>query len=130
MGEPMKILAVDDEQIVLDSIAKYLKNEDCELVCALSVGEAINALGQERIDIVLTDLMMPKIDGLSFMRDLQARQPGIAMIMITGYATITTAIQAKELGAFDYIAKPFSRQEFLDVVRRACEFVRESRSDR
>jgi DNA-binding NtrC family response regulator len=126
MDKPIKILAVDDEQVVLDSLQKHLKHVDCELECVLSVPDAINELGRQRYDIVVTDLMMPRIDGLEFMKELQARHPGVTVIVITGYATINTAIKAKELGAFDYIAKPFSKQELLEVIHRAIDHVRPS----
>jgi glycine cleavage system H lipoate-binding protein len=75
------------------------------------------------IDIVLTDLMMPDIDGLEFMKMIAERNPQIPVIMITGYATINTALQATQLGAFDYVAKPFAKTELQGVVRRAAELV-------
>lgn len=128
MEEEIKILAVDDEQVVLDGICKHLKGEGYSLYCALSVQEALTALGHEQIDIILTDMKMPGIDGLEFMRDINKRHPHIAIIMITGYAAITTALQAKDLGAFDYIAKPFSKAELLEVVTRAVECVRSSKA--
>ncbi len=128
MEEEIKILAVDDEQVVLDGICKHLKGEGYSLSCALSVQEALTALGQDPIDIILTDLKMPGIDGLELMKDIKKRHPHIAIIMITGYAAITTALQAKDLGAFDYIAKPFSKAELLEVVKRAVEYVRSSKT--
>jgi CheY-like chemotaxis protein/glycine cleavage system H lipoate-binding protein len=128
MQEEIKILAVDDEQVVLDGICKHLRGEGYSPSCALSVHEALTALGQGEFDIILTDLKMPGIDGLDFMRDIKKRHPSIVLIMITGYATITTALQAKELGAFDYIAKPFAKAELLEVVKRAVEFVRSSKT--
>ena len=116
-----KILIVDDEQIVLDSIRKHLRNvSDYASFTALNVDNALKILDSEDIDIVLTDLMMPEIDGLELLKLLQQKSKFIIAIMITGYATINTALQAQQLGAFDYLAKPFTREELLKVVKRAA----------
>lgn len=129
MDRPVKILAVDDEQIILDSIRKHLKGDGYSLDCVLSVQEALALLSREPYDIILTDLMMPDIDGLEFIKDLSLRHPAVTIIMITGFASITTALQAKEMGAFDYIAKPFSRRELLEAVHRAEEIIRSTPPD-
>ena len=129
MERPLKILAVDDEQIVLDSIRKHLRGDNYSLESVLSVQEALTFLGREPFDIVLTDLIMPEIDGLEFIRDLSIRHSAITIIIITGYASITTALKAKQMGAFDYIAKPFSRHELLEVVGRAEEIIRSTPPD-
>lgn len=118
------ILVVDDEQIVLDSVGKHLSNEeDYRIFKALSVSQALSIMEQNKINIVLTDLMMPEIDGLEFLAMLKEKNPDVLAIMITGYATINSALQAMQLGAFDYIAKPFTRDELKKVVRRAYDLV-------
>jgi CheY-like chemotaxis protein len=89
----------------------------------LTAQEGLNRLEQGDIDIVLTDLMMPGIDGLEFMKLAKKKFPTLPIIMITGYATINTALQATQLGAFDYVAKPFSKAEFRGVIKRAAEVV-------
>lgn len=119
----MNVLVVDDEQIVLDSVRKHLRKENYDLYSALSARAGLGTMDEVRIDIVLTDLMMPDIDGLEFMKMVSERDPRIPVIMITGYATINTALQATQLGAFDYIAKPFAKTELQSVVRRAAEMV-------
>lgn len=123
MDRKVNILVVDDEQIVLDSIKKLVRKENYEVFGALSVGAGQNMIAQNQIDIILTDLMMPEIDGLEFMGIVKKSHPKIPMIMITGYATINTALQATQLGAFDYIAKPFSKKELLGVLKRASDLV-------
>lgn len=120
----LNILVVDDEQIVLDSIAKHLKREPVTIHGALSADEGLRLLDEVDIDVVLTDLMMPEIDGLEFMKLVKDRNAAIPVIMITGYATVNTALQATQLGAFDYVAKPFSKKELLGVVRRAMDIAR------
>jgi len=120
----MNILVVDDEQIVLDSVRKLLRKDNYEIHCAHTAPQALEMIEQVPVDIILTDLMMPEMDGLELMRVIKTRRPQVPVIMITGYATINTALQATQLGAFDYIAKPFSRKELQGVVRRAADLVR------
>lgn len=121
MENTLNILVVDDEQVVLDSIVKHLRKENYIVKTVLSANDAIKLITKTRVDIVLTDLMMPEIDGLDFMRQVKSDLPNIPVIIITGYATINTALQATRLGAFDYIAKPFTKAELLAVVKRAAE---------
>jgi glycine cleavage system H lipoate-binding protein len=85
--------------------------------------EAIPIMESRNIQIILTDMMMPEIDGLEFIRMVKQANPGIIMIMITGYATINTALQSMQLGAFDYLAKPFTRDELKKVVKRAADII-------
>lgn len=125
MDRKINILIVDDEQIVIDSIKKHLRNQTDYHVCsALSVNSALALMDETAIDIILTDLMMPDIDGLEFLKLLQEKKPDILAIMITGYATINSALQATQLGAFDYLAKPFTRDELRKIVRRAADLVK------
>jgi len=120
MSAQINILVVDDEQIVLDSIKKHLRNEDdMKTFTALDAENAFKIIDEYNIDIVLTDLMMPEIDGLEFLKLLREKKQRIIAIMITGYATINSALQAQQLGAFDYLAKPFTRDELKKVVKRA-----------
>jgi CheY-like chemotaxis protein/glycine cleavage system H lipoate-binding protein len=124
----MNILVVDDEQIVLDSVKKHLRKENYEVYTALSAREGLGRIETQGIDIVLTDLMMPDIDGLELVKLVGERHPRVPVIMVTGYATINTALQATQLGAFDYIAKPFAKTELQSVVRRAAELVQAAES--
>ncbi|MEZ5357429.1 MAG: response regulator [Candidatus Zixiibacteriota bacterium] len=123
MNTPLKVLVVDDEQIVLDSVTKHLRKEDYTIVTVLTATEAVALLDSDPPDIILTDLMMPGIDGLELMKISKEKLPNTPIIMITGYATINTALQATQLGAFDYIAKPFTRSELQSVVKRAADLL-------
>jgi len=119
MKRPARILVVDDEQVVLDSVRKNLKKEGYEIFTVLSASEALAHLRTEGVDVVITDLMMPGMDGLEMMVEMKARGHDQPVVMITGYATMRTALQALRKGAFDYIAKPFTRAELQGVVSRA-----------
>lgn len=126
MERTLNVLVVDDEQVVLDSIKKHLKKDNFTIHTALTAKIGLELLESGSMDIVLTDLMMPEIDGLEFMKEVKDRQPHTPVIMITGYATINTALQATELGAFDYIAKPFTKSELRMVLQRASDLALKS----
>lgn len=129
MNNKIVLLAVDDEQIIIDSINKILRKEDnYELHFALSVNEALKIIESKDVDIILTDLMMPEKDGLEFLKILRDMNYPAYVIMLTGYATINSALQAMEIGAFDYLAKPFTREEITRVINRASDLVHLKRS--
>ncbi|MCX7909750.1 MAG: response regulator [Ignavibacteria bacterium] len=120
----VKILVIDDEQIVLDSIKRILKNDETyEIETTLSSVEALKIIPFFNPNIILTDLMIPEIDGLELLKKVKEIDDKIIVIMITGYATINTALQAMQFGAFDYIAKPFTREELRKVIERAASLV-------
>ena len=119
MDTALRVLVIDDEQIVLDSVRKHLSKANFEVHTVLSATKGLKAAEQQSFDLVLTDLMMPQIDGLELMKIIQTRYPGLPVVMMTGYATISTAQQAEQMGAAGYVAKPFSRAELLEVVRLA-----------
>jgi CheY-like chemotaxis protein/glycine cleavage system H lipoate-binding protein len=123
MEPKLNVMVVDDEQIVLDSAERHLRHDGYILHKALSAIEALKAFDEGTIDIVLTDLMMPDLDGLELLRAIKTKYPHVPVIIITGYATINTALQAMQLGAFDYVAKPFTKAELRGVVQRAANLV-------
>jgi len=123
MERTLNVLTIDDERIVLDSVQKHLRKENFSLYSVLSVRDALTLMDTTSMDIILTDLMMPETDGLEFLQLMKERSPRTPVIMITGYATINTALQATKLGAFDYIPKPFTKSELVSVVKRAAELV-------
>jgi CheY-like chemotaxis protein/glycine cleavage system H lipoate-binding protein len=128
-GGELCVLVVDDEQIVLDSARKLLRKDPLCVVTAKSAAEGIELLEKGGIHVVLTDMMMPGMDGLEFTRRIKERWPALPVVMITGYATISTAMQAMKLGAFDYVAKPFTKAELRGIVKRALHLVSEVEQD-
>lgn len=114
-----KILIVDDEINVCKSIRQAVICDEYSIDTALSGEEAINKEKENLYDLVITDLMMPGISGMDLLNSLKARRPEITIIIVTGYPTIKTAVESVKLGAFDYLAKPFTPKELRSLVSRA-----------
>jgi YesN/AraC family two-component response regulator len=118
-SKEVKILVVDDEITVCKSIRQAILSDEYEVDTALSGEEALKKDEETAYHIVITDLMMPGISGLDLLERLKARRPSVNIIMVTGYPTIKTAVQAVKLGAFDYLPKPFTPAELRSLVSRA-----------
>jgi DNA-binding NtrC family response regulator len=116
-----KALVIDDEQIVLDSVSKILTDENYAVDVSLSGREGLNQAIQSEYDIVLTDIRMPDIGGMRVLRDVKRAKPSLPVVIITGYATVRSAVQAMKLGAADYIEKPFTPDQLLKAVASAVD---------
>ncbi|MBP1596478.1 MAG: sigma-54 dependent transcriptional regulator/response regulator, partial [Acidobacteria bacterium] len=116
-----RILVVDDEAVVLESVRKALKGMDCLIDTAADAAEAQTLLRRTEYDLIITDLMMPHMDGLQLLERLRELQVPARIILLTGYPTLETAAQAKRRGAFDLVTKPFTSQELASVVAEALE---------
>ena len=114
-----KILVIDDERIVIDSITKILKEEHIDVEATLSGRQGVDMALQKAYDLVLTDLRMPDIGGMRVLRDIKRARPGLPVVMITGYASVPSAVQAVKLGAVEILEKPFSPDGLVAVVRKA-----------
>jgi CheY-like chemotaxis protein len=114
-----RILAVDDEPIVLDSLRKMLALGGYSIDTVESGPEALGLIRKRDYDFVFTDLKMPGMDGVEVTKAVRHLRPDIDVAVITGYATIETAVETVRLGAADYIEKPFTEDELLDFVRTA-----------
>ena len=118
------ILIVDDEDSVRLSLERVLKKEGYQTFLAVNGIEAEKILHREHIALVLTDLRMPGIDGMDVLRHIRELTPDIPVIMITGYATLDSAVDAMKAGAYHYIAKPFRLDEAREIVRSGLELSR------
>ena len=119
--EKKKAIVIDDEQIVLDSVSKILTDEDYDVDVSLSGREGLNQAIEKEYDIVLTDIRMPDIGGMRVLRDVKRAKPALPVVMITGYASVKSAVQAMKLGAADYIEKPFTPDQLLKSVASALD---------
>jgi len=116
-----KILVVDDAPDTLEVLRRNLSSAGFEVYIASSVPEAIRVLESTSIDLVITDLKMPKVSGLDLIRHVRENLKDTEVMMITGYASIEGAVEAVRTGAEDYLAKPFTDEELFAAVERALE---------
>ncbi len=116
-----KILVIDDEQDLRDGCERILKRMDCIVSKASNGEDGVALFKKERHSVVLSDLKMPGIDGIEVLRQLREIDPEILVIILTGFATIETAIEAMKMGAYDFVAKPFEPDQLRIVVGRALE---------
>jgi len=123
MNHEARILIIDDEAIALQNLMHVLKKEGYVILGTQNSMEALELIENEQFDLILTDLKMEKIDGMQILARTKELYPDSEVIMITGYATVETAIAAMKMGAYHYIAKPFKLDEVRKVVREALEKV-------
>ena len=114
-----RILAVDDEKIVLDSLRKMLALGGYSIDTVENGPEALGLISRRDYDFVFTDLKMPGMDGVEVTRAVKHLRPDIDVIVVTGYGTIETAVETVQVGAMDYVQKPFTEDELLLFVRNA-----------
>jgi DNA-binding NtrC family response regulator len=113
-----KILVVDDEENVCHSVKKILGRKGYEVAQALTVDDAVKILTEMSFDLVITDLMIPGSSGIELLQIIRSKYPELEVIMITGYASIESAVQATKLGASAYLPKPFTPDELTQVTER------------
>jgi signal transduction histidine kinase/DNA-binding response OmpR family regulator len=124
MEQESKVLVVDDDQFALQSMVKVLEGESYEVVTAASGSEAIDLLRQDTFDLILTDLKMPGVDGLAVLRQARKIVPQAMVLILTGYASLESAIEALREGAYDYLVKPCADDELKLKIAKGLERVR------
>ena len=122
-----KILVVDDDDSIRDVIVASLDQLPCEISTANSVLTAIEAIENKEFDLVITDKNMPHQDnekegGMAILKHIKENSPSTEMMVMTGFATVESAIEALKLGAFDYLLKPFSVEYLIEKVKRLIEY--------
>lgn len=121
MTKPRKhrILVVDDEPTVCKSIRQVLVGGDCDVDIAQTGEEALGKEAEQPYDVMIVDLMMPGLSGMDLLRMLKARNPKARVIMVTGYPTMRNTLQAMQLGAVDFLPKPFLPTTLRNLVAAA-----------
>lgn len=117
----VRILIVDDETDILRFLKRCLTRENCEVEIAEHPLKALEILGRGNFDLLITDLKMPEMDGLALLKKVKEISPAIEVILMTGFATVNTAVGSMKLGAFDYLSKPFNINEIREMVERAIQ---------
>jgi DNA-binding NtrC family response regulator len=124
------ILVIDDEAIALSNMSHVLIKEGYDVTTCKDGESGLNALRHTRFDLVLTDLHMPGVDGMDVLQHVHVTMPEIPVIMITGHATLDSAVEAMKRGAYHYISKPFRLDEAREIVKSALEFGRMKNENR
>src|SRR5687767_12851725 len=119
-GETKQVLVADDEPNLRRVLSAQLVRDGFEVHTAEDGEGALKILSEHHIDLVITDLRMPKLDGMELLKRCVADYPEVPVIMITAHGTVNTAVEALKVGAFDYVTKPFDRAEFQTVVLKAA----------
>ncbi|HJV62593.1 MAG TPA: response regulator [Albitalea sp.] len=119
MNTKPKILIVDDEEVVRLSYSRILAATDCRVEAVWTWTQVSQLMQQEPFDVVLLDLRMPGVDGMTILRALKQRWPESEVVIITGYPTLESAKEAVALGAHDYLAKPVGPEQVIDAAESA-----------
>jgi two-component system, NtrC family, response regulator AtoC len=119
LPEKKQVLIVDDEPNLRKILAAQLARDGYDVMTAEDGAEGLQMLRDHHIDLVVTDLKMPNVDGMALLRDALREDADLPVIMITAHGTVDTAVEALKLGAFDYLTKPFDKDEVRQVVAKA-----------
>ena len=125
------ILLVDDDASLRRVLAHHLTEAGYQVLTAANGKEGLDVFTQEQVEMVITDIKMPELSGLDLMRRISVMSPDVVVLVITAYGSIETAVEAMKLGAYDYITKPFNREDLLLTVSKGLQYtalVRENRS--
>ncbi|MFP4616183.1 MAG: sigma-54-dependent transcriptional regulator [Thiohalorhabdus sp.] len=125
-----RILVCEDDPKMCELVASVLKPLEAEVVGLTDSQEALDYLERSRVEVVVTDLKMPRVDGLDVLRFAKQQDSSVQVVMITGYGTVESAVEALKSGAYDYIRKPFDNAELYHTVGRALEHNRLSMENR
>jgi two-component system, NtrC family, response regulator PilR len=117
-----RILLVDDEPSILSVLSTLLRAEGHEVVPVLGGEKAQDVVRSESFDLMISDIRMSPVDGMQLLKIARKERSGMAVIMITAYGSVETAVEAMKEGAFDYVTKPFKVDELLITVQRALEY--------
>jgi len=117
----VRLLVVDDDRVFREELAELLQDDGHSVVVEASVPKAVERLSADEFDVVLTDLKMPRHSGLELLREVRARWPRTFVVVVTGFATVDTALDAMKQGAFDYVRKPFRLEQVRETLRLVAQ---------
>ena len=117
--ENIDVLVVDDEAVIREGLRRILEKEGFHVESSASGQIALERMQDENFGLVITDLKMPGMSGMEVLKAIKVLQPEVPVIIITGFSTVDTAVEAMKNGAFDYIAKPFTPEQIIEKVRKA-----------
>ena len=116
--KPLKILVIDDEMVIGDACRLVLSECGHTVTHCLTGEDGLQAIKQTACDLILLDMKLPDIDGTRVLEYIREKKVAARVIVMTGYSTLSNAVEAMKLGAADYLSKPFSEDELLQVIRQ------------
>lgn len=123
----IRILLVDDEQDFVESLAERLLLRDFDVVTTLNGIDAIKIVKDREFDVIFLDVKMPGMDGIEVLKQIKKLKPLPQVIMLTGNATVETAIEGMKVGAYDYIMKPVVTEDLIKLINKAYKIVEEQK---
>lgn len=125
-----RILIIDDDVAFCKMLATFLGKKNFEVETAFSAESAIEKLGQSNFEVVLSDVRLPKKDGIEVLKSVKSHTPKTQVILMTGYAQVSLAVDAIKMGAFDYVSKPINPQQLLEIIDQALAKVETNAEDK
>ena len=118
--KPLRVLVIDDESVICEACRLVLGEKGHGVDRCLTGKAGLLAIEGGRYDLILLDMKLPDIDGTEILKSVSEKTPAPCVIVMTGYSTLSNAVQAMKLGAADYLAKPFTDDELLAAIEKAC----------
>jgi len=117
--KPIRIFIIDDESVICDACELVLSEEGHTVFCCATGKAGLQAIQQGTYDVILLDMKLPDIDGMEVLRAVCKHKPSPCIIVMTGYATMSNAVQTMKLGAVDFLSKPFTDDELISAIEKA-----------
>lgn len=121
MSKDITILVVDDEDYIRDSVKIILETEGFHVICTDNGYEALKIMDGHYVDIVLSDIKMPEMDGITLLKKIKEKFKNVEVLLITGYPSLDSAVESVKLGAYDYITKPFKVDDLVNKIQKALD---------
>ena len=118
--KPLRILVIDDEPVICDACHLVLTEKGYTVEMRMTGTAGLMAIEQGAFDVLLLDIKLPDLDGLEILKTLTKQRPGLCVIVMTGYDSIPIAVEALKRGAADYLGKPFTDDELIIAIEKAC----------
>jgi DNA-binding NtrC family response regulator len=124
----IKVLLVDDEQDFIESLAQRLEIRDIEVTTATSGDEALDFIKKDDFDVIILDVQMPGKDGVETLKEIKQIKPIPQVIMLTGHATVQSAVNGMKIGAYDFLMKPTDTEKLVEMSNKAYQLVEEQKN--
>jgi len=118
--KPLNVLVIDNEDVICKACHLVLSEKGHAVDYCKTGKSGLIAMARSRYDLVLLDMKLPDMDGMEILQSLKDEMPALCVIIMTGYSTLSNAVQAMKLGAADYLSKPFTDDELSEAVEKAC----------